>query len=74
MIGGCFWPIEIMPEFLQKAANFVPQKWTIDAIVRLASGESIMDVWMNIVILGLFALILLSFGSAILKPSESQVN
>ncbi|MGV2806473.1 ABC transporter permease, partial [Clostridium perfringens] len=26
MLGGCFWPLAIMPEFMQKIANFIPQK------------------------------------------------
>lgn len=71
MIGGCFWPIEIMPDFLQKLANFVPQKWTIDAITRMSTGESLIQVGMNLAILGLFAVILLAFGLAFLKPSEN---
>jgi ABC-2 type transport system permease protein len=74
MIGGCFWPVAIMPDFLQKIANFVPQKWAIDAILSMAGGQSLIQVWMNLAILGLFALILLGFGSVILKPSESQVS
>lgn len=51
MLGGCFWPIQFMPEKLQKISNFIPQKWAIEAIGKLQSGVGIKGVYMNIVIL-----------------------
>lgn len=27
MLGGCLWPFEIMPEFLQKIGKFMPSRW-----------------------------------------------
>lgn len=32
MLAGCMWPIEYMPELLQKAAYITPQRWTLDAL------------------------------------------
>lgn len=74
MIGGCFWPVEIMPDFLQKLANFVPQKWVLDAMSQMASGSRLSDVSLNIGILLLFAVILLSFGSVIFYPEERETR
>jgi ABC-2 type transport system permease protein len=74
MLGGCFWPISIMPEWMQKLANFVPQKWAIEAIQMMASGHSLTDVGLQIGILALFALILLGIGSVILQPSEGEMG
>ncbi|MNI12716.1 Inner membrane transport permease YbhS [compost metagenome] len=74
MIGGCFWPISFMPEFMQKAANFVPQKWTIEAVEILSSGNDLSGITIPLLILGLMALILLAFGSAVLRPSDANVN
>ncbi|SDG30430.1 ABC-2 type transport system permease protein [Fontibacillus panacisegetis] len=74
MIGGCFWPISFMPEFMQKAANFVPQKWTIEAVEILSSGNGLGEITVPLLILGLMALILLAFGSAVLRPSDANVN
>jgi ABC-2 type transporter/Polysaccharide lyase family 8, N terminal alpha-helical domain len=68
MLGGCFWPVSIMPDFMQKVANFIPQYWAIDAFTRLSEGQRLGDVGQNLAILGLFAVILISFGSVILKP------
>ncbi len=71
MIGGCFWPISFMPDFMQKIANFVPQRWAIDAMSQLADGAGLSDVLIHIGILILFAVVLLGFGSAVLKPSQA---
>jgi ABC-2 type transport system permease protein len=55
MLGGCFWPMSIMPDMMQKAANFLPQKWTMDAITKLQGGSSIGEIGINIVIILAFA-------------------
>ncbi|HEY2492018.1 MAG TPA: ABC transporter permease [Paenibacillus sp.] len=71
MLGGCFWPLSFMPDYMQKIANFIPQKWTIEAVERIASGGHLADIWLPLSILGLMAIILLAIGSAILRPSET---
>lgn len=70
MLGGCFWPISIMPDFMQKIANFIPQKWAIEAVEIGATGGSVADIGLPLVVLGLMAVILLAVGSAVLRPSE----
>lgn len=72
MLGGCFWPVEIMPEPMQKLANFVPQKWVIEAVVKLSSGATLRDIPYHLGILLLFAVILLSFGTAVIKPGDDS--
>ena len=74
MLGGCFWPISIMPDYMQKIANFVPQKWAIQAIDIAATGGGWNDLWLPFAILGLMAAVLLAIGSAILRPSEAGIN
>ncbi|MEK5282111.1 MULTISPECIES: ABC transporter permease [Paenibacillus] len=74
MLGGCFWPLSIMPDYMQKAANFVPQKWAIQAIDIAATGGGWNELWLPFVILGLMAAVLLAIGSAILRPSEAGIN
>lgn len=71
MLGGCFWPLSIMPDYMQKAANFVPQKWAIEAVDIAAAGGSWSELWLPFAILGLMAALLLAVGSAILRPSET---
>lgn len=74
MLGGCFWPLAIMPEFMQKIANFIPQKWAIEAVEIAATGGTLSDIALPLAVLGLMAVILLAVGSAILRPSESGVG
>ena len=34
-IGGCWWPLEIAPKFLQQLAHAVPTGWALDALHQL---------------------------------------
>jgi ABC-2 type transport system permease protein len=70
MIGGCFWPIDVMPAFMRKLANFVPQKWAIEAMELGASGASLAGIALPLGILLLFAAVLLGFGAAVLRPEQ----
>lgn len=36
-LGGCWWPIEITPAWMQKLALFLPTGWAMDALHRLIS-------------------------------------
>ncbi|MDQ0192136.1 ABC transporter permease [Paenibacillus wynnii] len=74
MLGGCFWPISIMPDYMKKAANFVPQKWAIQAVDIASTGGSWNELWLPFAILGLMAAVLLTIGSTILRPSEAGVK
>lgn len=72
MLGGCFWPVEVMSEPMQKLSNFVPQKWVIEAVGKLASGASLKDIPYHLGIVLLFGFILLSFGTAIWRPDDRK--
>jgi ABC-2 type transport system permease protein len=36
-LGGCWWPIEITPDWCQSLARFLPTGLTMDALHRLMS-------------------------------------
>ncbi|MFQ5653692.1 MAG: ABC transporter permease [Planctomycetota bacterium] len=36
-LGGCWWPIEVTPLWMQKLALLLPTGWTMDAMHRLVS-------------------------------------
>lgn len=55
MLAGCFWPSEIMPIALQKIGNFLPQKWTLDAVLKLQTGSRFSDIFINLGIILAFA-------------------
>ncbi|MDU0201528.1 ABC transporter permease [Paenibacillus sp. MAH-36] len=74
MLGGCFWPVSLMPDWMQKIADFVPQKWVIEAIQLMAAGQTLSQMWMHMGVLALFALILLGVGTVILRPEDAEVG
>ncbi|BBI34584.1 ABC transporter permease [Cohnella abietis] len=71
MIGGCFWPVSMMPEFMQKLSSFTPQRWAIVAMERASFGSTLSDIGLELGILLLFAAVLLAFGSYVLRPAQS---
>ena len=39
-LGGCWWPIEITPPWMQALQNFMPTGWAMDALHKLISFEA----------------------------------
>lgn len=56
MLSGCFWPVTLMPKALQKLSEFFPQRWTLDTLIKLQEGQSMVSLSLNLIILFAFAL------------------
>jgi ABC-type Na+ efflux pump permease subunit len=39
-LGGCWWPIEVTPEWMQGLSKMIPTGWTMDALHKLISFEA----------------------------------
>lgn len=39
-LGGCWWPIEITPDWMQFVQKLTPTGWTMDALHKLISFEA----------------------------------
>ncbi len=39
-LGGCWWPIEVTPAWMQTLQKFLPTGWTMDALHKLISFQS----------------------------------
>ena len=39
-LGGCWWPIEVTPEWMQFVQKLLPTGWTMDALHKLISFEA----------------------------------
>ena len=39
-LGGCWWPIEITPEWMQVLQKLIPTGWTMDALHKLMSFQA----------------------------------
>jgi len=51
-LGGCWWPIEVTPEWMQVIQKLVPTGWTMDALHKLISFQAgAMSVIPNLLML-----------------------
>ncbi|EJO5349002.1 ABC transporter permease [Clostridium botulinum] len=71
MLSGCFWPLDIMPNFMQKLANIFPQTWILKAIDFLQQGKSFQDIIFHLTIVLLFALSFFVIGIVKLTKDEN---
>ncbi|ASS74154.1 hypothetical protein CIG75_03550 [Tumebacillus algifaecis] len=68
MLGGVYWPLDIVSETMQKIANFVPQTWAMEGFTELiARGGTLADI-------GLQVGVLLAFGAAFLFAGITRVK
>lgn len=65
MLSGCFWPVEIMPDFMQKFAMIFPQSWVLKSIDKLQFGERLESIVPYLLMILIFAVII--FILALLK-------
>ncbi len=59
MIGGCLWPKEVMPDYLQKLSDFMPTAWFMRAGETVISGGSLWDAKNELLYMLGFVIILL---------------
>ena len=62
-LGGCWWPIEITPQWMQNLAHFLPTGWIMDVLHQLMYfGGSIADISWQIMALVLISITSLSIA------------
>lgn len=60
-LGGCWWPIEITPQWMQKLAHFLPTGWVMEALHQLMYfGGQLQQVMPQVFALMVLAVIALS--------------
>ncbi len=63
MLGGVYWPLEIMPDFMQQLAKFVPQYWGLEGFAELSvRGGTALDILVPVGILLGFTAVFLVIG------------
>ncbi len=56
-LGGCWWPIEVVPAWMQSLANFLPTGWVMQALHKLVSfGASPASILGEVACLCVFAI------------------
>lgn len=57
-LGGCWWPLEITPDFLQRIAHLTPTAWALDGLNQLITfGGGLGAALPAIVVLAAFGLV-----------------
>ena len=70
MLGGCMWPLEIVPPAVRALGHLTPQAWAVDAwVVLLSRGGGLLDILRQLVVLLAFAAGLLVLASMRLRRS-----
>ncbi|RHW35701.1 ABC transporter permease [Neobacillus notoginsengisoli] len=39
MLGGVYWPLDVVPDFMKLIAKFVPQSWMMSGVTEIVSGS-----------------------------------
>ncbi len=60
MLGGCMWPRDLMPEWLQKVGDFVPTTWFLKAAEEVLYENGLGAAWLELLLMGGLAAILLA--------------
>jgi ABC-2 type transport system permease protein len=59
MLGGCMWPLEIVPPVMQTIGHLVPHGWAVDSWIELLSRDGgLADIAPALGVLAAFALTL----------------
>lgn len=68
MLGGCMWPLALVPGWLRAAGHFVPHAWAVDAWTTLLSrGGDLTAILRDLVVLALFATALIGCAALALR-------
>jgi ABC-2 type transport system permease protein len=64
MLGGCMWPLAIVPQPMRVVGHLFPQAWAMDAFIALiAKGEGIGGIARQLAVLAAFAVALLALAT-----------
>jgi ABC-2 type transport system permease protein len=64
MLGGCMWPLEIVPAPMRAVGHLFPHAWAMDAFIALiARGEDVAGIALQLAVLLGFAVALLALAT-----------
>jgi ABC-2 type transport system permease protein len=73
MLGGCMWPLEVVPPFMRTVAYFSPAAWAMDAYLALIFNHATArEVAPDAAVLFLVAAALATLGIIRLRPEFSR--
>ena len=70
MLGGCMWPLAVVPEFMRTLGHAFPHAWAMDAWIELVSNDAgLADIVPNLAALLAFTAVLLPLATWRLQRS-----
>lgn len=63
MLGGVMWPVEVMPEYIQRAVMLLPTYWVAEGTKLISTGAKIEEIGLPIVVMLLLCVAFLLLGS-----------
>jgi linearmycin/streptolysin S transport system permease protein len=64
MLGGCMWPLAIVPEPMRIAGHLFPQAWAMDAFIALiARNTGLAGITRELAVLAAFAAVFLTLAT-----------
>ncbi|MFG1813545.1 ABC transporter permease [Kribbella sp. NPDC049174] len=73
MLGGCMWPLEIVPEGVRTLGHATPHAWAVDAwITVLSRAGDVTDIATELAVLAGFTLGMLGLASVLLQRRLSS--
>lgn len=63
MVGGLFWPVELLPAWMQRAAMLLPTYWLAEGLKLVSFGAQAGELLVPAGMLLLFTLVFLLIGS-----------
>ncbi|WP_405539760.1 ABC transporter permease [Streptomyces sp. NBC_00075] len=68
MLGGCMWPLALVPDWLSTVGHALPHAWAVDAWTALLSRDGDLSaILTDLAVLGAFAAALLALASLALR-------
>lgn len=68
MLGGCYWPLEIVSPAMRTLAKVTPQAWAMTALTDVVlEGKSLASTWTNLLALVGFGVLFFVLGASRVK-------
>ena len=73
MLGGCSWPLEVVPPFMKTVAHLSPASWAMDAYLALIFDHAtVSEIAPDAAIVFAFAAVIAMAGIIRLRPQLSR--
>ncbi|URZ02471.1 ABC transporter permease [Clostridium felsineum] len=59
MLGGCYWPKEVMGNTMQKIGDFVPSSWAMTAVGKIIDGGDLSSIYKEMSVICVFIVVFL---------------